>query len=91
MEEMIKLDISEETESFESLLLRLIAEKEGIEPKEVTISYIHQQREKRFYPTTRYDIGTESYGGYDSTGLTFFTEKEFEQIEEEVDRFLKNP
>jgi len=63
----------------EDLFNGLIAEKDGIQKSEVTVEYIKKQREKKFYPTTRYNIGTD-YGGYDHTGLKFMTRQEIDNL-----------
>lgn len=66
---------------------RLIAARDGIRPEEVTLRYIHEQREKRLYPATRYEIGS-SYGGYTIAGLRFLTLNEYKEIEERVEAKL---
>ena len=53
----------------------LIAEREGISPEEVTVAYIHEQREKRIYPNIRYY----------SPGLRSFSRNELDQLQEKVD------
>ncbi len=63
-------------EGLDTFLTNLIAKKEGISPEEVTIEYIHEQREKKIYPNTRYECGS---------GLTSYTRKELEEIQEKVD------
>lgn len=73
--------------SLDDLLRKLIAAQEGIDPEQVTVEYIRKQRERRFYPSTRYSIGSK-YGGYDSTGLIFLTREELEAIERRVDAEL---
>jgi len=80
--------MAEMGKNLDSVFTRLIAEKEGIQPDKVTVAYIHAQREKRFYPKTRYNIGTE-YSGYNTTGLKILTSNEFDEIEDRVDKFLQ--
>jgi len=73
--------------SLDELLNHLISFQEGITPGEVTVEYIRDQREKRFYPKVRYEIGTD-YGGYDLTGLTVKTRNEFDEIERSIETDL---
>lgn len=61
-------------------LKNLIAKKDCVKPEEVTLQYIHNQREKRIYPNTRYDC---------PIGLKSFTRNELEQLEEAVDNYMK--
>jgi hypothetical protein len=75
-------------ESLDSLFTRLIAEKEGVATEKITVEYIRQQREKRFYPFMRYDIGCD-YGGYDDD-LHFYTRDEFDEIEKKVDEVMSH-
>ena len=74
-------------EPLEQWITRLIADREGIEPREVTLDYIQREREKRFYPRSRYAVGTD-YGGYNAHGLEVLTREEIAAIEEEVDAAL---
>lgn len=74
----------------EVLITRLIAEQEGIPEEKVTVEYIREQREKRFYPNTRYNIGSD-YGGYDAVGLKFSTIQELLDLESRADKFLNCP
>jgi hypothetical protein len=75
-------------ESLDDFLVRRIAEEEGVSPDEITVEYIHEQRKKRYYPTTRYNIGSD-YSGYIHTGLRFLTGQEIEEIKKRADRFIK--
>jgi hypothetical protein len=76
-------------ESLEDFLTRRIATEEKINPDEVTVEYIHEQRKKRYYPNTRYNIGSD-YSGYIHTGLKFLTGVEIEEIKKGADRFIKS-
>jgi len=76
-----------QNESLDAKLTRLICEEEGIPPEELTVSYIHEQREKRFYPTTRYDVDSD-YGGYSTVGLKVFTGKELSELRRRVHKKL---
>jgi hypothetical protein len=73
--------------SLEELLQELIAVQDGIRPEDVTVDYIQHQREKRFYPSTRYDIDSK-YGGYDSRRMRFLSRDEFDSISDRVDAEL---
>jgi hypothetical protein len=70
-------------EPLEEWITILIADREGIPPSEVTLEYIQQQREQRFYPIARYAIGTE-YGGYNSHALEVLSRAQLSAIEREV-------
>jgi hypothetical protein len=67
----------------EELLQELIAAQDGVRPQDVTVDYIQNQREKRFYPNTRND-GDSKYGGYNSRRLRFLSRNEFDAISEKV-------
>lgn len=69
----------EKGESLEDYLNRLIAEKDGIKPEEVTVEYIRQQREKRFNDL-RYDC---------PEGLICFTGNEWNKIEKIADKQME--
>jgi len=71
----------------DSLLSRLIAEKEGIYSEQVSVKYIHEKREKVLYKIKRYDI-CSTYGGYDLTGLKVLTGNELDEIEARTETFL---
>jgi len=73
--------------SLDEYLTSLIAAEDGVSPETVTVEYIREQREHRFYPSTRYNIGS-SYGGYDGTGLKFLTQEEFEALDQRLDAEL---
>lgn len=64
----------------ETHLNKLIAEKEGISPEEVTVEYIHKQREKYIYPNLYLDCSPE---------LISFTINELDEIESLVDTILR--
>jgi hypothetical protein len=68
------------TVSLDEYLTNLIAEMDGVRPEAVTVEYIHEQREKRIYPTARYDC---------SPLLISLTREEFGVLEEWVDRKIK--
>ena len=76
-------DNENQSESLDEKLTRLICEHEGISPDELTIDYIHKQREKRFYPNTRYDLDS-IYGGYSTIGLKVYTLNELNEIKNQV-------
>jgi hypothetical protein len=81
--------VAKKLEEVDSYLKCLIAEKEGISPEQVSVRYIHEQREKRIYKTKRYDIGSD-YGGYDSSGLTVLTGEQLDEIDDRADKFLSS-
>ncbi|MFH1787224.1 MAG: hypothetical protein ABH811_00305 [archaeon] len=56
-------------------LKNLIAKAEGINPEDVTVTYIHEQREKNIYPNVRYDCPEE---------LILMTRNEFDELEKAV-------
>lgn len=60
-----------------------IAERDQIPADEVTTEYIRKERERKFYPNLRYDIGS-NYGGYSGVGLHFSTRHEIEEREERM-------
>ena len=64
------------------LLGRLIAAQEEITPEQVTVAYIEEQRQKRFYPNTRYNLGSDS-------GERICTREELDAIERQVDKALE--
>lgn len=66
-------------EPLEELFKRLIAARDGVNTDDVTVQYIHEMREKKLYPTTRYDISSE-YGGYDQTNLAVLTGQELDAL-----------
>lgn len=74
-------------ESLDSIFTRLIAAKDNVDQKEVTVEYIRQQREKLIYPNVRYNVGS-TYGGYDHDGLLFLTRNELKDIGELIDEFM---
>ena len=69
--------------SLTTLLNHLIAAQDGVRPEDVTPTYIHQERERRFYRSTRYDVDSR-YGGYDSRRLRSITRDEFDAIARRV-------
>ena len=75
-------------ETLEQYLTRLIAAHEGIQPSQVTLEYIRNQREKLVYPDTRYDT-CSNYGGYRNDGLEVLTRSEVEQLEQEMIHWLE--
>jgi hypothetical protein len=88
-EELMDEALKKKIEALDYRLKCLIAEKEGIKPEQVTVSYIREQREKRLYKTIRYNIGSE-YGGYDLTGLKVFTGDELDDFEKHADEFFNS-
>ncbi len=70
-----------------SFFARIVAQRDGILPEQVTAAYIDEQREKKIYPTTKFDIGSDgrAYG----TGLRFYTLQQFDKIEKLVDKILE--
>lgn len=77
-----------EKESLESYLTRLIAKTDNIREEDVTVEYIEKQRNQLIYPEVRHEIGSD-YGGYDGSGLTFYTRRELDEMEESVDSRLR--
>jgi hypothetical protein len=75
-------------EKLDSLLISLIAKHDHINASEVTMDYIIEQREKKFYPVKRYEYGSR-FGGYDDIGLYIFTGKELERIDKLAESFLQ--
>ena len=67
-------------ESLDSYLTRKIVEMDGVEPEDVTVEYIRQQREKKIYPNTRYDV---------PEGLISLTRNEWNRLEAHVDEIMK--
>ena len=63
----------------EKWLTRLIAKQEGVPEEWVTCEWIHEQREKRIYPTVRYE----------EAGLISLTREEWEKLERDVDEKLE--
>ena len=74
-------------EPLETLFRQLIAAQDGVRPEDVTLDYIRSQREKRFYPSTRYDTDSR-YGGYDSRRLRSLSRNELDEVAAEVNSRL---
>ena len=74
-------------EPLETLFRQLIAAQDDIRPEDVTLDYIRSQRERRFYPNTRYDTDSR-YGGYDSRRLRFLSRNELDEVSEQVAKRL---
>lgn len=72
----------------EEFLNQLIARTEGIRPEDVTSEYMRLQREWRFYPDMRYDIGSDP-GMLNIQPPKFLTEHEMDAVEEHVERKLR--
>lgn len=81
-------DFRKSDEKLSTLLVRLIAELDHIDPAEVDVHYIHKQREERIYPKKRYVSGSR-YGGYDAIGLYVFTGEELDRIDQLAEDFLE--
>ncbi|MBU0760182.1 MAG: hypothetical protein KJ858_00660 [Nanoarchaeota archaeon] len=64
---------------FENSLNNLIAKKERVRPEEVTVGYIHEQRESGRFDDVRYFV----------PGLICFTRNELKEIEVLVDLILE--
>ena len=75
-------------ESLDTLLRELIAAQDDVRPEEVTLDYIREQREKRFYPSVRYDTDSR-YGGYNSRRLRSLTRDELDEVAAHVTERLK--
>ena len=76
-------------ESLGDFFRRLIGERDNVTPDNVDLEYIRRRRSEPWYKRIRFNIGSD-YGGYEVSGLRFYTEEEFEKIEEQVDeKFLK--
>jgi hypothetical protein len=75
-------------DSLETLLQELIAAQDDVRPEDVTLDYIRSQREKRFYPTVRYETDSR-YGGYDSRRLRSLSRNELDEVADQVTRRLK--
>ena len=89
----MKIDPREEARErarneLDSFFRKKIAEKDRIRDEDVTTEYVRKERERRFYPNLRYDIGS-SYGGYSGVGLHFSTLRELEDREERIMRDLE--
>ena len=76
-------------ETLDGLLTHIIAEKDGVSEAEVTVEYIRQQRSKRFYPTTKYNIGS-SYGGYNHGQLESLNRQEIDRLIERANEPVKH-
>jgi len=73
-----------EAESLDDFLKRIIAEQDGITPEEVTPEYIRKRQQAEWYKRLRYEIGSD-YGGYETSGLKFYTQEELDEMEKRVD------
>ncbi len=71
------------TERADELLKRLIASQDGVQPEEVTIAYMRQQRAQTFYPNSRYAPGLNR-SEYDTPTMQFLSQEEFEAIKRDV-------
>jgi len=71
----------------ESRLTHDIAQLDGVRPEDVTVAYIHEQREKKIYPITKFDT-CSSCSAYGS-GLKFYTLGQLDFIEKLVDEILE--
>jgi len=67
-------------DSLGTIFKNAIVEKDGISSEEVTPAYIHEQREKRFYPNVIYDSERE--------GLRSLTRNQFKGRGALVDEVL---
>ena len=76
------------TASLDEYLKRLIAERDGVKPEDVTPSYIREQREKRIYPKVRY-CNCSEYGGYNLNGLEVYTREELEKKDKQATEWLE--
>jgi hypothetical protein len=72
-------------EGLERFLERLIAQRDGVRPEDVTEEYIRRKRAERVYPIARFEIGS-NYGGYDTTGLQVLTRAEVDEAEVRAQR-----
>lgn len=75
-------------DGLEKYLERLIAEKDGVRPEDVTEEYIRSERERRIYPRTRFDINS-GYGGYDTRSLEVMTRDELKESDDRVTRAME--
>ncbi len=82
-------EVIEKVQAMDNYLKQLIADKDGIKPEQVSVRYIHEQREKYLYKTKRYDIGSD-YGGYELSGLTVLTGTELDEIDGRAEKFLNS-
>ncbi len=65
--------------NLEKIFTDAIAQDMGINPSDVTVMFIHEQRERHIYPETRYEC---------EPGLASFTGKEWGTIEKFADALL---
>jgi hypothetical protein len=71
--------MAEEREPLEDYFARQIAEKEGVDPSEVTLEYIRKQREERSYPSQIFLDG----------GLRCMSRREIQELHDRVERGLE--
>jgi len=82
-------EVIKKLQELDAYVTKMIASREGVKPENVSVRYIHEQREQHIYKTKRYDVGS-SYGGYDVTGLKVLTGMELEAMEIRADKFLNS-
>jgi hypothetical protein len=80
-------EIARESRTIHEFFAALIARAEGIRPEDVTIEYIHEQRELRVYPQARPSIGSR-YGGYGLRDMEIYTREELDAVRDRVDSEL---
>jgi hypothetical protein len=73
----------------EEWLTCLIAENDKVPLDMVTVGYIEEQRQKRFYGSTRYNIGS-SFGGHNLTGLLSLPKNKLDEIEKTINEIVQN-
>jgi len=81
---MMNIDRSK---SLEEILNELISDIDNVPIEKITSQYILKKREELVYSKNTYNSEAD-IGGYDTTGLTFMTEKEFSEEKEKADKFF---
>ena len=76
---MVKVIQAHRGEPLAQFFCALIAARDDVPVEEVTLDYIREQREKRVYPTARYEVHS-TYGGAQQHDLRQLTRQEVEKI-----------
>ena len=76
-------------EDLRAKLKRLLAEKLGVPPSEITPEFILEYRRQHIYPNMKVDF-TSRYGGLNPPTHQYYTEAEIVQLQKEIDEFLES-
>ena len=68
--------------NLEKFFLKEISRIDGVPESEITSAYIEEQRVKKIYPYSKFDVG------YSFPGLVFFTQNQLKQISNLVDKLM---